>query len=65
MSPEVLTWLQEMAELARTAGPLEVAIVSCAGGMDKPDSPYRNSTWRRERGGLWDWGAHALSVIRL
>ncbi|GAA3859444.1 Gfo/Idh/MocA family protein [Streptomyces sedi] len=27
------------------------------------DSPYRHSTWRRERGALWDIGPHALSVL--
>jgi predicted dehydrogenase len=29
----------------------------------QPDSPYGKSTWRRERGGLWDIGPHALSLI--
>ncbi|MFD6420251.1 Gfo/Idh/MocA family protein [Streptomyces sp. NPDC060194] len=27
------------------------------------DSPYAASPWRRERGGLWDVGPHALSVL--
>ncbi|GAB2960704.1 Gfo/Idh/MocA family oxidoreductase [Micromonospora polyrhachis] len=26
-------------------------------------SPYAGSSWRRERGGLWDVGPHALSVL--
>ncbi|MFD7291607.1 Gfo/Idh/MocA family protein [Streptomyces sp. NPDC059863] len=26
-------------------------------------SPYVNSPWRREKGGLWDVGPHALSVL--
>lgn len=26
-------------------------------------SPYAGSTWRRERGGLWDLGPHALSLL--
>jgi predicted dehydrogenase len=26
-------------------------------------SPYAGSVWRRERGGLWDIGPHALSVV--
>jgi predicted dehydrogenase len=26
-------------------------------------SPYANSPWRREKGGLWDVGPHALSVL--
>src|ERR1700687_750105 len=28
-----------------------------------PDSPYASSTWRREKGALWDVGPHALSVL--
>ncbi len=28
-----------------------------------PDSPYRDSAWRREHGGLWDVGPHALSLL--
>ncbi len=28
-----------------------------------PDSPYRNSQWRVDRGGLWDVGPHALSIV--
>jgi predicted dehydrogenase len=27
------------------------------------DSPYRDSAWRVERGGLWDVGPHALGLI--
>lgn len=27
------------------------------------ESPYRDSTWRRERGALWDVGPHALSLL--
>jgi len=29
----------------------------------QPDNPYSGSQWRRERGGLWDLGPHALSVV--
>jgi predicted dehydrogenase len=62
--PDVLAWLHKMSTLARKAGPWEGAIVSCAGGIGADDSPYRDSTWRWERGGLWDWGPHALSVLQ-
>jgi predicted dehydrogenase len=27
------------------------------------NSPYKNSVWRREWGGLWDIGPHALSLV--
>lgn len=30
---------------------------------DVADSPFAASPWRRERGGLWDVGPHALSVV--
>jgi predicted dehydrogenase len=33
------------------------------GALDSPDSPYRESQWRRERGALWDIGPHALSTL--
>jgi predicted dehydrogenase len=29
----------------------------------QPGNPYAASAWRRERGGLWDIGPHALSVL--
>ncbi len=29
----------------------------------QPGNPYGGSPWRRDRGGLWDVGPHALSVI--
>jgi predicted dehydrogenase len=29
----------------------------------RPGNPYGNSVWRKEHGGLWDLGPHALSVI--
>ncbi|GAA2643114.1 Gfo/Idh/MocA family oxidoreductase [Dactylosporangium fulvum] len=29
----------------------------------RPDNPYAGSVWRKEHGGLWDLGPHALSVV--
>jgi predicted dehydrogenase len=29
----------------------------------QPDNPYSGSVWRKEHGGLWDLGPHALSVV--
>ncbi|GAA2377249.1 Gfo/Idh/MocA family oxidoreductase [Dactylosporangium salmoneum] len=29
----------------------------------QPGNPYAESVWRKERGGLWDLGPHALSVV--
>jgi predicted dehydrogenase len=36
---------------------------SRADGGDGGGSPYADSPWRREKGGLWDVGPHALSVL--
>ena len=33
------------------------------GALDSPDSPYRESQWRRDRGAVWDIGPHALSTL--
>jgi predicted dehydrogenase len=29
----------------------------------EPDNPFAHSAWRRERGGLWDVGPHALAAL--
>jgi predicted dehydrogenase len=31
--------------------------------LDSGDNPFADSPWRREKGGLWDVGPHALSVL--
>ncbi|MEU9823080.1 Gfo/Idh/MocA family protein [Pseudonocardia alni] len=61
---DVRAWLAEAARLADEHGPWEGALVHCSGSIDLPDSPYAGSVWRRERGGLWDWGPHALSLVK-
>jgi predicted dehydrogenase len=33
------------------------------GALDSGASPFANSPWRWEKGGLWDVGPHALSVV--
>lgn len=33
------------------------------GSIFEPGNPYSGSQWRRERGGLWDVGPHALSTL--
>jgi len=61
--PEVTDWLVRMRELADKHGPWEGAVASLAGAIDTPGSPYADSLWRQERGGLWDVGPHALSLV--
>jgi predicted dehydrogenase len=33
------------------------------GALDSGDNPFADSPWRRQKGGLWDVGPHALSVL--
>ncbi len=61
--PTVVEWLAKMSELSRLNGPWAGLSMTWAGAIDEPGSPYADSTWRLERGGLWDLGPHALSVI--
>ncbi|MEV0270178.1 Gfo/Idh/MocA family oxidoreductase [Hamadaea sp. NPDC050747] len=37
--------------------------VSLFGAIDTPGSPYAQSQWRHEHGGLWDVGPHALARL--
>jgi predicted dehydrogenase len=39
------------------------ARVTMLGSIFGADSPYRDSQWRKEHGGLWDLGPHALSIV--
>ena len=61
--PAVVEWLAKMNELSTLNGPWAGLSMTWAGAIDEPGSPYADSTWRLERGGLWDLGPHALSLI--
>jgi predicted dehydrogenase len=39
------------------------ARITMCGSIFEPDSPYRASRWRMQKGGLWDLGPHALSMV--
>ena len=52
------TWLAQAARTRLVGG-----AASWLGSIYQPDSPYRNSAWRREHGALWDLGPHALSLL--
>lgn len=51
--------------LAKTAAAGDVTGVQATlhASMYAPGSPYSESQWRQEKGGLWDLGPHLLSVI--
>ncbi|PRY15210.1 Gfo/Idh/MocA family protein [Kineococcus rhizosphaerae] len=61
--PDITGWLDGMRALAAEHGPWEGGVFRWAGTIDAPGNPYAGSAWRRERGGLWDTGPHALSVV--
>ena len=56
--PKVTDFLAEMAP-----GAWDGARIAMLGGIFGADSPYRDSIWRKEYGGLWDLGPHALSLL--
>ncbi len=49
-------------ELVATGG-WAVARVTLLASIFEPGGTYETSTWRRTRGGLWDLGPHALSLV--
>ncbi len=55
--PTIRSWLDESSRTPWTAGQA-VWLGSAVSGS----SPF-NTPWRREKGGLWDLGPHALSVL--
>ena len=57
--PAVDTFLRENAAL----GGWYAAHATMYASIFQPGNPYAGSTWRKEHGGLWDLGPHALSVV--
>jgi len=55
--PEIRSWLTEAGRTSWTGGQA-VWLGSAVSGS----GPY-NTPWRQEKGGLWDLGPHALSVL--
>ncbi|MFI5755419.1 Gfo/Idh/MocA family protein [Streptomyces sp. NPDC051569] len=60
-APESARWIDEQA----ARGGWFTAHAHWLGALygSDEDSPYAASPWRREKGGLWDVGPHALSVL--
>lgn len=52
-------WLYRMSAATGWSG----AEAAWTGNIFQPGSPYAQSPWRREHGGLWDVGPHALSLL--
>lgn len=58
-NPEVAAFVAAAA----AAGGWHAARVAIFGSIFQPGNPFGGSPWRREFGGLWDVGPHALSVV--
>lgn len=64
-APAAARWIAEQA----AAGDWFTARADWYGAVFPPDagtpaaSPFADSPWRRDKGGLWDVGPHALSVL--
>ncbi|WP_250304508.1 Gfo/Idh/MocA family oxidoreductase [Streptomyces sp. NBC_01267] len=60
-APAVADWITEQAAVQGWF----VGWAQWLGALFSPgaDSPYAASPWRKEKGGLWDVGPHALSVL--
>jgi len=56
--PATRAWLREVTEAGGWAGGSAIWL----GSVYSPSSPF-NTPWRREKGGLWDLGPHAVSVL--
>jgi predicted dehydrogenase len=52
-------WIDEQAH----AGGWFTAHADWIGALYTGDNPFAGSPWRREKGGLWDVGPHALSIL--
>jgi predicted dehydrogenase len=52
------TWLEQAARTKLAGGH-----GSWLGSLYEPDSPFKDSAWRKEQGALWDIGPHALSLF--
>jgi predicted dehydrogenase len=55
--------LHEFLEQARKTGGWIEARVDHVGSIYEEGNPFGASPWRRERGGLWDVGPHALALV--
>jgi predicted dehydrogenase len=59
LRPEIEEFIREVAA---TDGWLE-ARIDHVGSIFTPDNPFGASAWRKESGGLWDVGPHAVALV--
>jgi predicted dehydrogenase len=59
LDPRLAAWYREQVDDRDWDG----ASVLYLASIFEPGNPFGHSAWRRERGGLWDLGPHALSAL--
>ncbi len=57
--PQTQTWLDHLAEV----GGWECGRAEFSASIFTEGNPFGASPWRHEKGGLWDVGPHALSIL--
>lgn len=57
--PETIAWLDRLVEL----GGWDCGRADFAASIFVEGNPFGGSQWRKDKGGLWDIGPHALSVL--
>ena len=57
--PEIQTWLERM----RSTDDWQTGRAEFASNIFVDGGPFSQSTWRREKGALWDIGPHALALL--
>ncbi|OJF14815.1 Gfo/Idh/MocA family protein [Couchioplanes caeruleus] len=55
--------IQQFVEAAREAGGWLEGRVDHLGSIFQPGNPFGESAWRKESGGLWDVGPHAVALL--
>ncbi|MEV6596991.1 Gfo/Idh/MocA family oxidoreductase [Actinoplanes sp. NPDC051346] len=55
--------IQEFVERAQEAGGWLEARIDHLGSIFQPGNPFGESAWRKESGGLWDVGPHAVALV--
>lgn len=55
--------IQEFLDATAAAGGWLEARVDHLGSIYQPGNPFGESAWRRESGGLWDVGPHAVALV--
>ncbi|MEV4709369.1 Gfo/Idh/MocA family oxidoreductase [Actinoplanes sp. NPDC049316] len=55
--------VQDFIEQARATGGWLEARIDHLGSIFQPGNPFGESAWRKESGGLWDVGPHAVALV--